>query len=89
MPAVGKRIENPNLYVRVGRQHQDLLIPVGGLAVVDQDTLMDAAIGSGQQRVGHQEAGRVRRENIVLHVERALRRLDHLHSRGKTVRTHR
>src|SRR6202051_5376180 len=89
MPAVDEWIEDPDLYLRMGREDQDLLISGGGLPIINQDTRMEAAIGCGQQGVGSQETGRVRGENVVLNIERPLRGLDHLHPRRKTVRTHR
>ena len=83
--AIGKRIEKPQLDVRIPRERPDLRITAEGAGVVEQHADPHAPIGGLEQRFDQQLAGVVALDQEILHVQRSLGGLCHFHAQQEAV----
>ncbi|MCY1295647.1 hypothetical protein D9M70_449960 [compost metagenome] len=78
-----KRVEDPHFDLRMGVHGREQLIHAGQAVVVEQQAHAHAAVGGLVQRLQQQRAGQVVAPDVVLHVERALRRACQVDARGE------
>ena len=83
--AIGERVEQPHLDVRVRVQCYDRLVEARGVLVVEQQPHANAALGGLPERVVEQRASRVVSPDVVLHVETALGGTRQQHPRGERI----
>ena len=85
MAAIGERVEDADLDVRVSAERDQTLVAVERVAVVDQHAHPHPAVGCAQQRGGEQLPRRVLPKDEIFEIQRVLGRIDHLRAGEKAV----